>query len=55
MYVEMLWRCENVTELEILVGALTFQTSLEVTKRLRHIILLFLGNDTKKKSDLLLD
>ena len=47
MYVEILWRWENVTESEILVEALTFQTSLEVTKRLRYITLLFLGNDTK--------
>ena len=31
----------------LIVGALTFQTSSKVTKRLHHIIMLFLGNDTK--------
>ena len=36
------------TEGKLLVWDLTFQTSSEVTKKLDHVILFFLGNDTKK-------
>ena len=34
----------------LIVRVLTFQTSSEVTNRLFHIILFFLGNDTKNRN-----